>query len=98
MDQLGRYEAEHDYQVINDQGTSCLGFCEDMASAMDLEYELPMGDLTLTGNMKFPTAPFFVERTEEATPTDLLFFLVETPTLPLSNGTKWPPRHLQDAK
>ena len=76
---LQRYADNNTYQVINQNGSrSCLGFCEDAAQQLDIDYWLPMGDLTIPGDMKFPRAAIRFRQTEPPfTPEDVMFMMVE---------------------
>ena len=50
---LMEYSENHRYQVINQGGRSCLGFCEDVAAHLDWSIELPLGDRTIPGDLHF---------------------------------------------
>ena len=49
---LMEYSENHRYQVINQGGRSCLGFCEDVAAHLDWSIELPLGDKTIPGGLR----------------------------------------------
>ena len=50
------YSTNFDYQVINQGARSCLGYCEDVAKELRWDYNLPLNDYTIPGDMQFPRA------------------------------------------
>jgi hypothetical protein len=55
---LAEYEENNQYQVLNRNARSCLGFCSDVAMQLQWKYRLRAGNLTIPGNMKFPETPW----------------------------------------
>jgi hypothetical protein len=81
IDYLLAYEANNEYQVINKGGRSCLGFCEDISNELDFNHTLPMGDLTIPGDMSFPHAALqFNQPGSKPSAEEVMFNLVELQT------------------
>ena len=64
------------YQVINKKGRSCLGFCEDIASAIDMPPAHWAGNLTVPGAMRFPDATLSLSASTGQTPLEFTDALV----------------------
>ena len=74
------YAEENTYQVINRQGgRSCMGFCEDIATAAGMPPALRSGNLTVPGAMRFPDAVFQMNEPADMTPAELTRSLLVTP-------------------
>ena len=86
---LAVYEKEHTYQVLNQGGTSCLGFCKDIADFANMETSLPWGNYTLAGDMEFPTAELFFFNPKQKTSDQLMYMLTEEMNSPLHQGGLW---------
>ena len=59
------YGTKNDYQVINNGGRSCLGYCSDIASVVGLPHELKWNDYTIPGDMRFPTSRWGSDNIEQ---------------------------------
>ena len=82
------YEQHHRYQVLNSNGTSCLGFCSDVLNQTNATYTLPFGDLSLSGSL-FIQEPFVrVRNTDHTLPA--VFMRTLQRTIPNhSSGMMW---------
>ena len=87
LEVLDTYDQSHRYQVLGQGGSSCLGFCADMTTAVGANPILPYGNLTVTGDMHIEGALQLVNADHSST-YELLSGLL-TPSFPLSYGTWW---------
>lgn len=71
-DYLAQYEDQNQYQVINKNARSCLGFCSDVADQLQWKYCLRTGDLTIPGKMKFPEATWQENNQVQEYPPDFI--------------------------
>jgi hypothetical protein len=66
------YAQNFDYQVINQGARSCLGYCEDVAMQIPINYSLPWNDYTVPGDMRFPTAIWSYENQKQISASSFL--------------------------
>ncbi|MEC7987945.1 MAG: hypothetical protein VX278_22450 [Myxococcota bacterium] len=88
MSVLDHYEESHRYQVLNNGGTSCTGFCNEMTEHAGATLNLPYGYLTVAGNMSIKGSSLRVRNAAGSTTLDLMK-QVQHGTYPLSNGYLW---------
>ena len=64
------YGQHNDYQVINQGGRSCLGYCTDVANVLDFKTVHAWGNYTIPGDMQIPTAQWHQSRRTELLPSE----------------------------
>lgn len=62
------YGQTEDYQVINQGGRSCLGYCSDVADVLNVPTVAVWGDYTIPGDLLFPTAQWSTQAKIEELP------------------------------
>ena len=88
MTDIDEYEQHHRYQVLNSNGTSCLGFCTDILKKNNTRYSLPFGYLSLSGSLYIPSA-FVRVRSTDYTPPSTFMNSISTTTPNHSQGMLW---------
>ena len=85
---LDQYEAKHRYQVLNQNGTSCIGFCEEMAIIAGQTPILPYGYLSIAGDFSIRGPSLKVRNTDGSSTTEFME-IVQRGSYPLSVGYWW---------
>ena len=82
------YEKNHRYQVLNSNGTSCLGFCSDILNSTNTSFSLPFGDFSTSGSLKIHEPFVHVLNTDQTLPS--IFMKTVSETIPYhSSGILW---------
>ena len=72
MTDMDAYEKNHRYQVLNSNGTSCLGFCSDILKQTNSTFTLPFGDLSLSGTLDIHEPFVHVQNTDDTLPSTFM--------------------------
>ena len=88
MIDMDAYEKNHRYQVLNSNGTSCLGFCSDILEKTNASFTIPFGDLSLSGSLNIHEPFVYVQNTDGTLPSTFMSTIPNT-TPHHSSGMMW---------
>ena len=88
MTNMDSFEQNHRYQVLNSNGTSCLGFCSEVLRTVYHPYSLPFGDLSLSGTLQIHE-PFMHVQNTDHTPPSVFMNNIHTASPYHSLGMMW---------